>query len=144
MARMSKKKNQKLNEAAGREKEQLCKDKSARDGIYTHTLKSRLCSCIHTETEKQSMQPLIHITTITIQAAGGLSRPERRSEAKVRAKVARLLRGLSVVLCRRDDARGEERAQARRQPVSRLNSYMPSYRSKDEPPTRCRWRDIRV
>jgi hypothetical protein len=96
------------------------------------------------ETEQLSMQPLVHKMSITIQTAGGLLRPERRSEAKVRAKVARLLRGLSVVLCRSDDARGKERAKARRQAVSRLNSHMPSYRSKDEPLNRCQSRDIRV
>ena len=38
------------------------------------------------ETEQRSMQPLVHIMTITIETAGGLSPPERRSEAKVRSE----------------------------------------------------------
>jgi hypothetical protein len=90
------------------------------------------------------MQPLVHIMTITIQTAGGLLPPERRSEGKVRAQVARLLRGLSVVLSRSDVAKGEKRDKARRSAVSRLNSHIPSYRSKDEPLNRCQSRDIRV
>lgn len=38
------------------------------------------------ETEQRSMQPLVHIMSITIQTAGGLLPPERRSEAKVRSE----------------------------------------------------------
>ena len=89
-------------------------------------------------TEQRSMQPLVHKMAITIQTAGGLSPPERRSEAKVRSEGRAPFARLSVVLCRNDDAKGEKRAKARRQTVSRLNSCMPSYHSKDEPLDRCR------
>ncbi|MFN9109285.1 MAG: hypothetical protein ACK5XN_04320, partial [Bacteroidota bacterium] len=58
---------------------------------------------------------------------------------------ARLLRAASRRTLRsgRCERAGRE-AKARRPPSPRLNSYMPTYHSKDEPPTPCRSRDISV